>query len=156
MVITSISLGRSPFQVLQLLWINLIMDTLGAIAICTEPYEKAKFERQLTQETTVPVTYRVKRSDDTINANLWRSILCQFTYQLLSLGVLVYFGCFMFFDKPFNLITTPIFVKDEKGVSGPSNQMVLDTIVFHTFVLMCLFNQINCRVITPEDNINIF
>lgn len=70
--------------------------------------------------------------------------------------MLVYFGCFMFFDKPFNLITTPTFVKDEKGVSGPSSQMVLDTIVFETFVLMCLFNQINCRVITPEDNINIF
>lgn len=33
---------------------------------------------------------------------------------------------------------------------------MLDTIIFHTFVLMCLFNQINCRVITPNDNFNLF
>lgn len=34
--------------------------------------------------------------------------------------------------------------------------MVLDTIIFHTFILMNLFNMINCRVIQPDDNINIF
>lgn len=37
-LLSGISFGASPFNVIQLLWINLIMDTLGAIAICTEPY----------------------------------------------------------------------------------------------------------------------
>jgi len=29
--------GQSPLNVIQLLWTNLIMDILGAIAMCTEP-----------------------------------------------------------------------------------------------------------------------
>ena len=31
------SLGQTPFNVIQLLWINMVMDTLGAIALATEP-----------------------------------------------------------------------------------------------------------------------
>ena len=31
------SLGNSPFTVIQLLWINVIMDTLAAISLATEP-----------------------------------------------------------------------------------------------------------------------
>jgi len=34
--IGSISLGMSPFTAMQLLWINLIMDVLAAIALATE------------------------------------------------------------------------------------------------------------------------
>lgn len=32
-----ITLGSSPFQVVQLLWMNMVMDTLAAIALATEP-----------------------------------------------------------------------------------------------------------------------
>lgn len=32
------TLGSTPLNVIQMLWTNLIMDILGAIAICTEPY----------------------------------------------------------------------------------------------------------------------
>jgi len=28
---------KAPFTVLQLLWINVIMDTLASIALCSEP-----------------------------------------------------------------------------------------------------------------------
>ena len=44
-VSTSLILGHSPFSVMQLLWINLIMDVLAAIAFATEnphPYEIRK------------------------------------------------------------------------------------------------------------------
>lgn len=30
-------LGESPFSAVQLLWLNLVMDTLAAIALGTEP-----------------------------------------------------------------------------------------------------------------------
>lgn len=40
--IMGISIGSSPLNVIQLLWANLIMDVLGAIAICTEPPKKQK------------------------------------------------------------------------------------------------------------------
>jgi len=31
------TLGDSPFSVIQLLWINMVMDTLAAISLATEP-----------------------------------------------------------------------------------------------------------------------
>lgn len=33
-------LGHTPLNVIQMLWVNLIMDILGAIAIGTEPYKE--------------------------------------------------------------------------------------------------------------------
>jgi magnesium-transporting ATPase (P-type) len=39
-ILGGLCLGHPPLNVLQMLWINLIMDTLGAIAIGTEPYKK--------------------------------------------------------------------------------------------------------------------
>lgn len=34
-------MGTIPFNVIQLLWINLVMDILGAIALGTEPVSDA-------------------------------------------------------------------------------------------------------------------
>jgi len=39
-IIGGLCLGHTPLNVIQMLWINLIMDSLGAIAIGTEPYKK--------------------------------------------------------------------------------------------------------------------
>jgi magnesium-transporting ATPase (P-type) len=36
-MVTGFTLGESPFNVIQLLWINMIMDTLAALALATEP-----------------------------------------------------------------------------------------------------------------------
>ena len=57
----------------------------------------------------------------------------------------------IFFEKSFNLIYTPLRNKDGE----PTDRLVLDTICFHTFILMNLFNQINCRVIEAEE-LNVF
>lgn len=39
-IVGGLFLGHTPLNVIQMLWINLIMDSLGAIAIGTEPYKK--------------------------------------------------------------------------------------------------------------------
>jgi P-type Ca2+ transporter type 2C len=39
-IICGATLGRAPFSVIQMLWANLIMDILGAIALGTEKYQK--------------------------------------------------------------------------------------------------------------------
>jgi Ca2+-transporting ATPase len=61
----------------------------------------------------------------------------------------MYFGVFMFFDQTFNLITT----KDRDSQGNPTDRLIMDTIVFHSFILMNLFNQINCRVLGDEINV---
>jgi magnesium-transporting ATPase (P-type) len=137
-MITSLTLGRTNFNVVQFLWINLIMDTLGAVAICTEPYRKDSTDANQNAKA------RVRKSDRVLDGNILRSVITQSAYQLLVLLVLTYFGVFMFFDKTFNLIHGKL--RDDK-TNKPTDALVLNTIIFHTFVLMSLFNQVNCRVI---------
>jgi hypothetical protein len=67
---------------------------------------------------------------------MWRNIIGQVAYQMLVMVVLSYFGGYIFFDEPFNLIFTDM--RDQDG--NPTSRMVLDTIMFHTFILMNLFN----------------
>jgi len=66
--------------------------------------------------------------------------------------VLMYFGGLMFFEESFNLITGPL---RDKTTAEAAPRLVLDSICFHTFILMNLFNQINCRVVDAND-INVF
>ena len=39
-LITGLTLAKCPFNPLQMLWINLIFDTLAAVALATEPYSR--------------------------------------------------------------------------------------------------------------------
>lgn len=66
--------------------------------------------------------------------------------------MIIYFGVFIFFDETFNIVTTP---SRDYETGEPAGPLILDTIVFHTLVCMTLFNQVNCRVITPVDNVNL-
>jgi magnesium-transporting ATPase (P-type) len=64
------SLGLSPFTILQLLWINLVMDILAAIALSSE----APIEGELRPE-------RINLQEDQLVSNyMWRSIYTQVTY----------------------------------------------------------------------------
>jgi hypothetical protein len=65
--------------------------------------------------------------------------------------VLMYFGNLIFFAESFNLIYTPLRTKE----GAPTDRLVLDTICFHTFILMNFFNMINCRVV-DADEVNVF
>lgn len=43
--LSSLTVGRPPFAVIHLLWMNLIMDTFAAVALCSEPpFEEAHTE----------------------------------------------------------------------------------------------------------------
>ena len=60
--------------------------------------------------------------------------------------ILMYFGNAMFAETQFNLIT-----EDKDSI----DRKTVDTICFHVFILMNLFNSINCRVIDAEE-MNVF
>jgi len=55
----------------------------------------------------------------------------------------------MYFKEQFNIITKP-----QRDEHGPTDRLRKDTLCFHTFMLMNLFNMINCRVVREnEDNV---
>ena len=141
-ILGGFTIGVVPLNVIQMLWANLIMDILGAIAIGTEPF---------VTSTTDVCSNRVSRKDPIINAVMWRQILCQCAYQILVMVILMYFGNMMFFEDSFNLIKEAN--RDEEG--NPTDRLVLNTICFHTFILMNWFNTINSRVL-DQTEINVF
>jgi Ca2+-transporting ATPase len=144
-VLGGLSLGHPPLNVIQMLWVNLIMDTLGAIALGTEPCKT-------TGEAAGTVSRRISRRDRIMLPEMWRQVIGQAVYQILVMVVLMYFGGLMFFEESFNLITGPL---RDKTTAEAAPRLVLDSICFHTFILMNLFNQINCRVVDAND-INVF
>lgn len=141
------TLGQSPLNVIQLLWANLIMDILGAIAICTEPPPKERTLKSDDDADEIKQT-RVSRKERIIQLSMWRSILGQAAFQLLVLLFLSYFGTLIFFEEPFNLVTTELL--DDKFF--PTDRMRMNTMIFHTFILMNLFNQINCRIVDEKES----
>jgi magnesium-transporting ATPase (P-type) len=97
---------------------------------------------------------------------MWRQILGQSIYQILVMTFLMYFGGLVFFTESFNLVHAPA---EQKGPTGEIenqgtiatwklNRMQLDTICFHSFILMNLFNSINCRLVDTKEltQLNIF
>lgn len=123
---------------------NLIMDILAAISLGTEPITEKPNISPINKET------RISRAAKIFTPGMWRNIVVQAAYQIVIVLCLMYFGTFMFFDESYNLVTTPL-RKDDK----PTSKMKMDTMIFTTYFLMNMFNQINCRVVDDKE-INVF
>ncbi|KAK9075880.1 hypothetical protein SSX86_004209 [Deinandra increscens subsp. villosa] len=108
--------GSAPLTAVQLLWVNLIMDTLGALALATEPPNDGLMQRP-----------PVKRTDSFITKTMWRNILGQSIYQMAVLFVLNFAG------KPI------------LNLEGENATAILNTFIFNTFVFCQVFNEINSR-----------
>eukprot|EP01133_Synstelium_polycarpum_P008414 gene8414-9896_t len=123
--------GKSPLRPIQLLYINLIMDTLGALALATEPPTEALFKR---------LPYG--RFDSLITRRMWRNIVGQAIYQLCFVFSIMYGARAMvdLFDLPaYNQWTA-------------HDVLVYNTILYNTFVFCQFFNEINCRVLSNDLN----
>jgi Ca2+-transporting ATPase len=60
----------TPFNVIHLLWMNLVMDVLAAISICTEP-----FDSNPKRESENYKLRRISKSDAIFNDTMWRNII---------------------------------------------------------------------------------
>jgi Ca2+-transporting ATPase len=76
---------QPPLNAVMMLWVNLIMDTMGALALGTEPPRQELLDRR---------PYR--RDGSLISRPMWRNILCQAVYQLSLLVFLLNAGPKMF------------------------------------------------------------
>ncbi|KAL5546364.1 hypothetical protein UlMin_006051 [Ulmus minor] len=108
--------GSAPLTAVQLLWVNMIMDTLGALALATEPPTNALMNRP-----------PVGRGTNFITKTMWRNIFGQSIYQLAVLAVLNFDG------------------KNLLKLSGSDATATLNTLIFNTFVFCQVFNEINSR-----------
>ncbi|XAR63756.1 Calcium-transporting ATPase [Bertholletia excelsa] len=126
-VVAAVSAGDVPLNAVQLLWVNLIMDTLGALALATEPPTDHLMHRP-----------PVGRREPLITNIMWRNLLIQALYQVTVLLVLNFQGKSILHLKADNVYHA---------------NRVKNTLIFNAFVLCQIFNEFNAR---KPDEINVF
>ena len=122
-----------PLAAVPLLWVNMIMDSMGALALATEPPSARLMDRQ-----------PFGRTAPLVNKQMWRNIIGISTYQLIVCITLMFAG-------------TTIMDMDCPIVDGHEDchhrTLELNGFIFNAFVFMQVFSEINSRRI---GNLNVF
>ncbi|XP_066473517.1 plasma membrane calcium-transporting ATPase 3 isoform X16 [Tiliqua scincoides] len=120
----------SPLKAVQMLWVNLIMDTFASLALATEPPTEALLLRK-----------PYGRNKPLISRTMMKNILGHAVYQLTIIFTLLFVG--------------EVFFDIDSGRNAPLHSPPSEhyTIIFNTFVMMQLFNEINARKIHGERNV---
>eukprot|EP01136_Pigoraptor_vietnamica_P010647 Opistho-1_new@48531 len=132
--IGAVVLEESPLTAVQLLWVNLIMDSFASLALATEPPTDALLERK-----------PYGRNKPLLSRRMVLMMLGQSIYQLTVMFVLIFVG-----EKIFNVPSGRKLDQADPTDPEPSQHY---TIVFNTFVQMQMFNEINARKIHGELNV---
>lgn len=111
---------RSGLTTLQILMINIVSDSLAALALSSDKPDASLLDRKPHTQT-----------EHIITKPMWLMIGAQSTYQV-TVGLSVYY-------------LSTLFIEDDPVLRG--------TLLFNTFVLMILFNELNCRSIGKDQNI---
>ncbi|KZF26326.1 P-type calcium ATPase [Xylona heveae TC161] len=114
----------SVLTAVQLLWVNLIMDTFAALALATDPPSSSVLDRKPDP-----------KSAPLISVTMWKMIIGQAIYQLVVTFIL-YFGGVKILSY-----------------QTAREQHQLNTLVFNTFVWMQIFNELNNRRLDNHFNI---
>lgn len=117
----------SPLAAIQLLWVNLLMDSLASLALASEP--------PVEELLLVPP---VNRTDSMLTAHMWVNMLGHAFYQIVVVMTLLFVGPDLLDIEPGHKVED----RDENSVHY--------TIIFNAFVWMQLFNEINCRKLKGE------
>lgn len=115
---------KSVLTAVQLLWVNLIMDTMAALALATDPPTETILDRKSEPKSASLITIA-----------MWKMIIGESLYQLI-ITLLLYYGAASIFSY-----------------SSPRELGQVSTLVFNTFVWMQIFNQWNNRRLDNKFNI---
>lgn len=151
----AVVLQESPLAAIQLLWINLIMDSFASLALATEPPTPDLLNRQ-----------PYARNDYILSRKMVKNTLAMALYMIFITYSIVFAGEY-FFPEPnkelrfdwsdrfvfpgrlYDWDGKPLWFKYEHQY-GTSRHM---TNVFNVFTVMQIFNLVNARKINDEKNI---
>jgi Ca2+ transporting ATPase len=125
----AVASAESPLTTVQMLWVNLIMDSLASLALATGSPDLALLNQK---------PYGKEHNFVDPSGPLPKHILGQVVYQLAVLAWLL--------GPAPEMLGIPYHIPG----NGPS---IHHTLVFNTFVMMQLFNQLNARLINDSDGI---
>jgi Ca2+ transporting ATPase len=130
-----IILKDSPLNAIQMLWVNLIMDSFASLALATEPPSEGLLKRKPIDKSIGIVTDMMK-----IN------IVSQAILQIIILLIVIFFGD-LIFGVPSDRELTHFTWNEDVGYHF--------TIFFNIFVFLQVFNSINSRKLLKSER-NIF
>jgi Ca2+-transporting ATPase len=116
----------SVLSAVQLLWINIIMDTFAALALATDPATENLLDRKPD-----------KKNAPLFSVEMYKMILMQSVYQVIVILLFHFRG-------------VQILGFEDTAAS----QLDVKTLVFNAFVFAQIFNSINCRRL--DSHLNIF
>ena len=129
----AVFLHHAPLTAVQMLWVNLIMDTFAALALATEPPSNKLLKRR-----------PYGRKDSMISPEMKRHVLTSAFYQVSWLLVILFLGPAIFGVEP---------GWENKGAWSERGGRHF-TLFFNAFVFMQVFNEINSRKLrTSEWNV---
>jgi len=154
--------SESPLTPLQLIWVNIIMDSLASLALATDP-------------PTIDLLYRKPHSKDEsmLSKKMFKHILGQATYMIAVVLIILFAGEYFLPEEEIIVNGIPIsfnghvrtgrvagydgekddpslYTKEVKDEVGPSRHF---TMLFTTFVFLHIVNEWNCRKLYDELNI---
>lgn len=152
--------NQSPMNSVQLLWVNLIMDTFAALALASEPPLPSVIDGPPFKMKNLQI----------LTPTVWRQVLGLSFWNAFVMVMLMIFGRMIGgldeYDRSTPLVipaiptgfdsrTTLDYTSDDLEYMAASAKVRHFTYIFNTFVLMQVFNLINCRKIGRRD-FNVF
>lgn len=128
-IIGAVTVASSPLTAVQMLWVNLLMDSLAALALSTQDPDKKVLESK-----------PYGKNDNIISPEIIFAIIFQSAFQITILILILF-------------LTPDVYDINSGWDSDVPNLHY--TLFFNIFVMMQLFNQINCRKIRKDD-LNVF
>jgi Ca2+ transporting ATPase len=152
----SVVLKETPLQPIQLLWINLIMDSFASLALATEPPTMELLDRP-----------PYSRDEYIVSRKMVKNLMGMAVYEIIIIYAIVFAGenfypepevkfrhgrdlPYVFPGRLQDWDGSPLYSKYEKEY-GVSRHM---TNVFNVFTVMQIFNMFNARKINDELNVN--
>ena len=122
---------EGALSAVQLLWINLIMDTFAALALATDPASPVLLNRKPD-----------KKTDPLFTVDMLKQILGQSIYQIVVILIFHFLGSrILGFEH-----------SDDSSVQK-HNDAVVQTLVFNAFVFAQITNSLNCRRLDRKLNV---
>ncbi|KAJ7274496.1 Ca-transporting ATPase [Mycena haematopus] len=121
----------SVLSAVQLLWINIIMDTFAALALATDPASESLLNRK-PDKKTAPL----------FSTDMYKQILFQSTYQIIITLIFHFLG-----------LDILGYGHSQDAATAKKNNLIVQTLVFNAFVFAQIFNSVNCRRLDRKLNI---
>ena len=119
----------SVLTAVQLLWVNLIMDTLAALALATDKLDDDILDSKPEGRNTKMISF-----------NMWKMIIGMSIFQLIITLTLNFKGCYIIYGKNLNDLTT-------------LELMMVKSMTFNTFVWMQIFTLFVSRILNEPKSL---